>query len=325
MQATAVAHPNIALVKYWGKLPGEGNVPAVGSLSVTLAGMRTRTTVTFDATLGMDAFQLNGRAASPEQTRRVSDFLDRVRHRSATNRHAQVVSDNDFPTGAGLASSASGFAALALAATGAAGLHLTPQELAALACQGSGSAARSIFGGYVVMQPGATPAGDGGTEQLATPEHWPLKVLVAITSEAAKPVGSTRGMRQTQETSPYFAAWVDAASADLAAARHAVAQRNFADLAIVGERSCLKLHGLVMSADPGLLYWSGTTVDLMHRVRAWRARGVPVFFTIDAGPQVKVLCPPDVADQVRDWLVAVPGVQRVLTCALGPGAHLVPA
>ena len=320
--ATAVAHPNIALIKYWGKSNVEHNIPAVGSLSITLDGLTTTTTVRFDLDLGEDEFLLGGRE-SPEMLGRVTDCLDLIRERADLRTRAKVDSENDFPTAAGLASSASGFAALVVAANEALGAGIEPAELADLARRASGSAARSIFGGFVELQ--LTPDGPLPTEtmQILGAAKWPLRVAVAVTDPGAKEIGSTEGMIRSERTSPFYASWVDSSEADLADARSAIERRDFDALADVSESSCLKMHAVMMSARPGLVYWNGNTVECIRRVRELRADGVPVFFTVDAGPQVKAVCEPEVFDHVVAELAAIEGVRQVLTSGLGEGARVV--
>jgi diphosphomevalonate decarboxylase len=322
MKAVAVAHPNIALIKYWGKSDAENNIPAVGSLSITLDRLTTTTTVHFDSNLESDEFTLGGHAA-PAMVSRVSRCLDDVRKHAGVDLRARVESDNDFPTAAGLASSASGFAALVVAANEALGAGIEPSELADLARRASGSAARSIFGGFVELQ--LTPDGSLPTEtgQILGAAEWPLRVAVAVTDPGPKEVGSTEGMIRTEQTSPFYESWVASSEADLAEARAAIKRRDFATLADVSESSCLKMHAVMMSARPGLVYWNGTTVECIRRLRGLRADGVPVFFTIDAGPQVKAVCEPDIFDRVADELSAIDGVRRVLMSGLGEGARVV--
>lgn len=321
--ATARAHPNIALAKYWGKRDAALNIPAAGSVSMTLDTLATTTTVSFDTGLPADELILNG-AAAPAQLPRISAFLDLVRRRTGMTYPARVESSNNFPTAAGLASSASGFAALALAATCAAGTRLTPRQLSQLARQGSGSAARSIFGGFVAMSAGENPDGtDAIAEQIAPPEHWPLAVVVAITSTAAKAVGSGPGMNATRDTSPYYAAWVETAERDAAAARAAIADKDFTRLADISEASCLAMHAVMLSARPGLIYFSGATIDALHLIRELRENhNRQVFFTVDAGPQIKAVCAPDDADAVAAALRDIPGVHSTMAAQLGPGAQL---
>jgi diphosphomevalonate decarboxylase len=317
--AVARAHSNIALVKYWGKRDATLNTPAVGSISVTLDALHTDTRVTFRTDLPADEFWLNG---SPSDATRVSRVLDLVRREAASDQRAVVSSTNNFPTGAGLASSASGFAALAVAATGAAGLTLTDRELSILARHGSGSAARSIFGGFAEMHAGiAVDGSDSYAEQLLDRAGWPLSVLVAITERGEKSINSTVGMVESAATSPFYPAWLDSAAGDLTAMRAAIAARDFTRLGELTEYNCLKLHALMLSTRPALIYWNAATVAAMHAVRGIRSAGVPAYFTIDAGPQVKVLCLPGDAAAVRDVLASVPGVLEVRMSALGPGAY----
>ncbi len=322
LQATARARTNIALVKYWGKADLTLNTPAVGSISITLAQLWTDTDVRFDPQLEHDSLELDG-LRNDAQTARVSVFLDLVRAAAGVAHRAAVISRNNFPTGAGLASSASGFAALALAASRALGLKLPAQELSVLARRGSGSAARSIFGGFVEMHRGSALDGsDAFATPLAAASHWPLTVVIAITARGPKAVGSTAGMEQSAATSPYYAPWVATSAEDLAAARAAIAARDFDGLAEVAEHSCLKMHALAQAARPAVIYLNGASLDCLHRIRALRAAGTPVFFTIDAGPQVKAVCLPEAADDVRRALAEIPGVQEFLVSGLGGGAEL---
>ena len=330
ISATAVAGTNIALVKYWGKRDEVLNLPATGSLSLTLDRLGTRTRVAFDGGDGAgDRVTLDGATASEKVAARVTTFLDRVRAQAGISARATVVTDNSVPTASGLASSASGFAALALAATSAAGLMLAPTELSVLARLGSGSAARSIFGGFVEMAPGAHADGsdaaahplDAGAGWEAA-GGWNVRLVIAITAAGEKALGSTAAMRRTAETSPYYQAWVGCVDGDLAAARAAIARRDLAALGLVAERSAMRMHASAMAADPPILYWNPATIAAISRVRALRAEGASAFFTIDAGPHVKVLCDAREAEAVAAALAETPGVLRTLIAAAGPGARL---
>ena len=322
---TAVAGTNIALVKYWGKRDVALNLPATGSLSLTLDRLGTRTTVVFDDG-ERDRLILDGAPAGDAETARVSAFLDRVRARAEIARRALVTTDNSVPTAAGLASSASGFAALALAAARAAGLALSPAELSALARVGSGSAARSIFGGFVEMARGERPDGsDAIAHALPEGDRWDVRLVVAITASGPKAMGSTAAMTHTARTSPFHDAWIASVPGDLAAARAAIAARDLPALGAVAERSALRMHAAAMAADPAIIYWNAATLAAIACVRALRSAGTPAFFTIDAGPHVKTLCHAADADAVAAALRAVPGVSDCLIAAPGPGARVVPA
>ena len=321
---TAIAGTNIALVKYWGKRSGPFNLPAAGSLSLTLRELDTRTTVRFDAQLaGGDRVRLNGQPADEGMRQRVSAFLDIVRQQAGITTAADVVTDNTVPTAAGLASSASGFAALALAASRAAGLTLLPQALSVLARRGSGSAARSIFGGLVEMQAGTREDGsDAYARPLPEGDAWPLRLVVAVTAEGPKAIGSTEAMRRTAQTSPYYQAWIHSVDADLRDARAAIAERDLRRLGAVAERSAMRMHASALAADPPILYWSAATIAAMDTVRQLRHRGIDAFFTIDAGPHVKVLCDPRHAGEVQAALASTSGVLRTIVASPGPGAHV---
>jgi diphosphomevalonate decarboxylase len=325
MRAAARSHANIALVKYWGKRDAALNLPVAGSLSLTLNELATETSVEFDPALAADTLELNGAPAPAPAVAKVSRFLDLVRARAALGTRARVVSRNDFPTASGLASSSSAFAALAVAATHAAGLAVPPPALSELARRGSGSAARSIYGGFVEMLPGTLPDGsDAVAVPVAPAEHWDVRIVVAATTLGAKLVSSTDGMETTTRTSPYFPAWVATQAADLAGVRAGVLARDLEKVGEIMEHNALKMHACAMAARPAVLYWNGRTVDAMHAVYALRREGVPAYFTIDGGPHVKVLCRAADAARVERALAAVPGVARTIVCAPGAGAALAP-
>ena len=310
MKATATAHANIALVKYWGKRDDALLLPQAGSLSVALDRLLTTTTVELGA--DEDSFELDGKPARPGELSRARALLDAA----GISQRARIVSRNDFPTGAGLASSASGFAALALSACAAAGQERTPEELSALARLGSGSAARSVPGGWAVWE-GET------ARQVFAPSHWDLRCCVAFCAAGPKAVGSRDGMRSTRETSPYHAAWLDQCRRDLPRALELLAARDLDGLGALAERNALMMHADALAADPPLLYWEPATVGCLRALAALRAEGLPAWGTIDAGPHVVALCAPAAAKQVETRLRAVSGVREVLVCAPAGGARVV--
>lgn len=323
MKRTAVAHPNIALAKYWGKQPFLHNLPAVPSLSVTLAGMATKTTVDFREDLAADELWLNGAPAGALETGRVRDLLDRVRQKSGVTRKARVDSANDFPTASGLASSASAFAALAVAASGAAGLDDGAAVLSDLARRTSVSAARSLFGGFVELRAGTPEDHVLSAAEVAPADHWDVAIVVAVTREGPKDVGSSDGMKHTTQTSPYFGGWVAAAPALFARVRAGVLARDLSAIGAAVEQSALAMHAAAIAADPGILYFTGATVEAINAVRRMRTQGLEGYLTIDAGPHVKVLTRGADAERVAETMRAVPGVLRTITARPGPGAHLV--
>lgn len=321
MKAKAIAHPNIALVKYWGKRDQKLNLPAVGSISITLKEMYTITSVEFLDKLKQDVLILNSKEANQTQLNRVSSFLDIIRNEAGFNYKAKTISDNNFPTGAGLASSASAFASLALAGTEAAQLSYTKTQLSELARRGSGSAPRSIFGGFVEMKAGERSDGsDAVAIQLADEHHWDIKIIVIITSEIDKIVSSTNGMTLTAKTSPFYEQWVFSSQNDLNTMRDAILHRNFSELGEIAEFSCLKMHAVALSANPGIIYWNPTTIKCIELIRKIRQEGIPVYFTIDAGPQVKAICLPQYLESIKLELSKIDGIKKIITTSLGSGA-----
>jgi diphosphomevalonate decarboxylase len=320
--ATAVAHPNIALAKYWGKREGGGNYPAVPSLSVTLAGLTTRTRVELRDDAGVDELVLNGAPAGARALARMTELLDRVRAAAGTRARAVVASSNDFPTASGLASSASGFAAMAVAASRAAGLDWGADVMSDLARRSSASAARSLFGGFAELEARTDTSDDSplAARPVAPGDHLPMRILVCVATEGAKSIGSTEGMKATATASPYHAAWLSEGPRVFRAMKEALAAGDFTAVGELAERSALAMHANAIAA--GMVYFSGVTIEALGAVRALRARGTPVYATIDAGPHVKVVCRPEDAALAGTWMRAVPGVLRVIECEPGEGARL---
>jgi diphosphomevalonate decarboxylase len=323
---TARAGTNIALVKYWGKRDAALNLPAAGSLSLTLAELGSETRVRFAADVagadGRDRVLFDRAPAEPRFAERVRRFLDLVRRAAGLDLPAEVVTLNTVPTAAGLASSASGFAALALAASRAAGLLLSDAKLSELARRGSGSAARSIFGGFVEMSAGSLADGsDAVARSIADERFWDIRLCVAVTATGEKSIGSTAAMEITAKTSPYYPAWLASVPADLAEARSAILARDLDRLGVVAERSATRMHACALAAEPPVLYWNPATLAALATVKDLRTRGTAAYFTIDAGPHVKVLCAAADASAVAAALAATLGVVRVLILAPGPGAR----
>ncbi len=317
MNASAIAHPNIALVKYWGKRDRRLNLPAVPSLSVTLAPFETRTEVQWGAST--DCFEINGRLAEGDAADRVATFLDLV---DPNRPPVRIISTNNFPTAAGLASSSSAFAALALAATAAAGQSPAPAQLSTLARQGSGSASRSLWGGFVTWSLGEqTDGSDSHGHPIADETHWDLRVLVALVSDEKKAVSSREGMNRTQETSPLFSGWVESGPNDVIEAEHAVRTRDLERLGTVMEHSTMKMVGTMFSAQPAVVYMKPATVAVLHAVADLRSQGIGAWATMDAGPNVKVLTTPEDAPRVE--AVLKQHVQTVHTLHVGGPARLV--
>ncbi|HCH66212.1 MAG: diphosphomevalonate decarboxylase [Deltaproteobacteria bacterium] len=287
--ARAQAHPNIALIKYWGKRDIPLNLPAVSSLSVTLDSFMTDTTVTTEHADEHDLIVINGSPLTDRPAARVSRFLDLVA--SPDRPRCRVESHNNFPTAAGLASSASAFGALALATCAAFDQDLDPTRLSLLARQGSGSACRSLWGGWVRWDRGSAADGrDSHGIPVAPRDHWDLSVVVAMVGSGPKPIGSTAGMVRTQETCPLYPGWVSSAEADVAEGQAALLARDLDRLGAAMERSTYKMHATMIATWPPIRYWRPNTVAVLEAIEALRAGGLSAWSTMDAGPNVKVLC-----------------------------------
>jgi len=319
--ATALAHPNIAFIKYWGNRDDQLRLPLTGSLSMALAGLETATRVSFDPDLTADRFILNGMEQSGAALDRVASFLDHVRRLAVLNRFAQVESTSNYPSGAGIASSAAAFAALALAASQASGLELSEVELSRLARLGSGSACRSVPGGFAEWLPGSGDA-DSYAVQIAPPEHWDLVDLIVVVDRSEKVVGSSAG-HKLAETSPLQALRIAGVPERLEQCRTAILTRDFERLAQVVELDSEWMHAVMRTSKPPLYYWEPATEIVLWHVRAWRTEGHAVCSTVDAGPNVHVIALAQEAAWAEAQLRALQGVLEVLTAKPGGGARIV--
>lgn len=320
---SATACANIALVKYWGKKNAALNTPARGSLSLTLERLKTHTRVELAEGGSQDSLRIDGFPAEGRALERVTTFVDLVRRPLGIQTRVRVDSRNTFPTAAGLASSASAFAALAVATVEAFGARRPPSELSALARQGSGSAARSIFGGFARMRAGDAEDGRDAYAEPIEGARIELGAAIAVARAAAKKIGSTDGMEQTRLTSPFHAAWLEQVNADLKAAESALSSGDFDALAAIAEGNCLAMHANAMAARPGIIYFRPVTLWAIETVRRLRMKGTPVFFTIDAGPHVVAFSPPAEVPRVAEALSQHADVAEVLTSAAGGRAELV--
>lgn len=322
LRATAEAGANIALTKYWGNADADLRIPANDSVSITLDRARTVTTLAFRPDLLEDEVTVDGRPLTGPARERVSRHLDLLRGRAGVSWRAQVVSRNNFPAGAGIAASASGFAALTLAGAAALGLDLSPRDLSVLARRGSGSAARSVFGGFVLLHTGARDE-EAFAEPLYGPDWWDIRDLIVVVSRAEKAVPSSEG-HGLAPTSALHQARVARVAELNRQLLDALARRDFSALGQAAEEDALLMHAVMMTSRPSLIYWLPETLAVMHRVQAWRREGVEAYFTIDAGPNVHVLALPPDADRLQADLRALPGVQDVIPCRPGPGVSIIP-
>ncbi|MGE0433257.1 MAG: diphosphomevalonate decarboxylase [Planctomycetota bacterium] len=295
--AHATAPANFALSKYWGKRDEAARHPAVPSVSACISGLSAFARVTFSASATADSATLNGEVADAGTVKRLAGVLDAVRDAAGTRDRAHVESGTDFPVGAGLASSAAGLAAVAAAAWAAAGQDRDDLDaIANIARLGSGSACRSVHGGFVAWEP--TDDHGSRVRAIAPASHWPLAMCLVRIHEGPKEIGSTDGMRRAQ-TSPAWPAWLATAPRDAATIEQAIRARDLATLATTAEANCLLMHATTTTARPPFFYFRPDTQRVLEAVQSLReSRGVPCFFTIDAGPNVKVFCEPAALGEV---------------------------
>ncbi|GAA4508651.1 diphosphomevalonate decarboxylase [Brevibacterium yomogidense] len=311
--ATARAFPNIALVKYWGKRDEELILPVAGSLSLTLDAFPTTTTVTLTPDAQADSFSLGGDVATGETALRVTRFLDHVRALAGADVPAQVVSTNEAPTGAGLASSAAGFAALATAASDAYGLGLEANALSRLARRGSGSAARSIVPGVAIWH-----AGHDDSTSFAEPVDAPdMRMVIVTVDTAQKAVSSREAMRRTAATSPFYPAWITSTEQSLADMVDACAAGDFTRIGEITESHALRMHAVIQACEPPIRYLAPASVAVFDAVASLREQGIEGYATADAGPNVAVIVRPEHGEALREELSAFGSARLV---GPGPGA-----
>lgn len=324
MKATATAHPNIALVKYWGKRDERLILPHQSSLSVTLGPLSVTTTVEFVGGDGDDEVTINGKVAAGSERVRVVELLGLVR--SQTKRRlgrAKMISQGDFPAAAGLASSAAAFAALSLAARTAAGFERDTKAESILARRGSGSASRSVQGGFVRWSRGTRADGrDSFGEQLFAASHWPeLRLLVGMVSREEKEVKSRDGMRTTVETSPYYPAWAKDAEAEVANIIPFIRRRDLEAVGAIAEKNAWRMHSTAFAADPPLCYLKPATLAVIQTCAELRKKGVGVWFTLDAGPNPVLLTSKTDEAKVAKVLQQH-GAREVVRCRPGGDAEV---
>lgn len=319
--ASAEATANIAFIKYWGAKDLERAIPSNPSISMTLRECRSRCTARFHPGAGGDdeiLLETDGelRVAPESFSGRIRRHLDRLRQWGGRTGRFRIETANSFPAAAGMASSASGFAALTLAVTASFDEHPDEATLSRLArLSGSGSAARSVMGGYVEW-----PAGEGEDEcyarRLLRAEEWELCDVIAVVESGAKEVSSLDGHRRAP-TSPYFERRQELLPGRLAAVRQALERRDFTALGEVVEEEAIDLHLIAMSSRPPIYYWKPATVAVLERVRRLRDEGVEAYSTMDAGANVHVICQPQDRAAVAEALAEMPGVQRIIRDGVG--------
>lgn len=320
MKVTAKAPANIAFIKYWGKADDTLRLPLNDSFSMNMSGAYTITTIEFSNTYEKDEIILLDEDFSEKEVSRVIVELDRMRVRAGKTEKAKVVTKNTFPKGIGSAASASGFAALALAGFAALGVKLSEKELTMFARQGSGSACRSIPDGFVIWEKGVDNE-SSYAHTLYPPEYWDIRDVLVIVDKRMKKVSTTDGMK-TVEKSPYFSTRVESVPKRMKAIKQALVEKNFPLFGAITEEDCLDMHHVMQTQIPSLMYWNDTTRQIMDVVRDWRRGGLPVYFTIDAGPNVHLICEGEDEKQVVEKLQGLDGIEEIIQNRASEGARI---
>ncbi len=319
MFGKARAYTNIALIKYWGKSNDELIIPMNSSLSLTLDALYTDTEIEFKDDLKEDIFILDNEEQSGNSLKRVSDFLELFRSKANIHSKAIIKSTNHVPTAAGLASSASGFAALSAAANIATGLNLDSHELSKMARLGSGSATRSIYGGFVEWQKGYD---DNSSYAIPIDNaDWDIGMVIVIINNNKKEIASRTGMKLTVDTSPFYDGWVKSSEEDLKNIKLAIKNKDFIKMGEITESNSLKMHGTMLGANPPILYWEPETIMVMDIVKELRKNNIPCYFTMDAGPNVKILCKLSQTDIIKERLKKIFSEDRIIISGPGPGIN----
>lgn len=322
MKSTAIARSNTALVKYWGKYDEKLILPMNGSISLTVDKLSTTTTVEFSNDYKADIVELNGKTAEGKEKDRVVEHLNLIRKLAKSKQKAKIVSENNFLTAAGLASSASGFAALTVAACDALGLDTDKKGLSIVARQGSGSSCRSIFGGYVEWVAGKTSE-KSYARQIADENYFDMRDI-AVVVEAAKRRYTTReSMQASVKTSPYYGAWLKAVKNDLKLMEKSVIDKNFTAIGKTAELNSLMMHATALTTTPTILNWSAATVSIMHAVQDWRVEGLECYYTIDTGAHVHILSMPENSKEIIGRAKKIRGVMDVIENKPGKGAEII--
>ncbi len=314
----ARAYANIALIKYWGKYSVAGNIPATPSISLALESLATETEIVRTDS-NIDEILINDAPAEADSYRRISSYLDLWRDKGIIWGRFSITSKNNFPTASGLASSASGFAALAKALSGFAERKLSLRELSILARLGSGSAARSIPGGLAVMPKSKNPS----ARLLYGPKEINFAMVIVITERDNRKIPSTEGMLHSSKTSPYYRLWLKQALVDYKAMLTALRKTDFPKIGEIAEWNALAMHSCMIASRSPLIYWNPTTLEIITAVRKWREGGIKVYFTIDAGPNVALICRRDEIDRITEMAEGIDGVIDVIPSEPGAAAEII--
>lgn len=311
------ANANIALIKYWGKRNKTLFLPTKSSLSVTLKELNTTTNIVITNN-SRENIILNKKPATTKTKNQIVQFLDRFRSLYKIKDHFTISTQNSFPTSAGLASSSSGFAALTKGLNKLYNLNLSEKELSILARQGSGSACRSVYNGFVLWHKGTlNNCSDSYAEQLFDNNHWPeFRILIIVVQDKEKTISSRTGMQQTALTSPIYKQWIKKSEQRIPIIINAIKNRDLITVGKLAQLDCIEMHNCMRHATPPINYLLPTTTIIINKIKQLQKSGLNCFFTIDAGPNIKVICNNKNIDKIKEKLILLPEVKQTITCSI---------
>jgi diphosphomevalonate decarboxylase len=316
-EVTAIAHPNFALIKYWGKADSIQNIPAMSSISLTIDTLTSSTKISQQPEIQENIWELNGeRQPYLGQILPTLDYLSEV---GDVCEPCLIQSDNNFPTAAGLASSASGMASIVVAYNRFFDLGLTNNQMAKAAMLGSGSAPRSLLSGIVLLDTG----NQFDCQTLAEPTQWPLSVVVCITDNQKKSVSSREGMEISRKTSPLYESWLKVNASHIERAKKAINERDLRALGQVAEENCKQMHEVMRTSNPSISYMTNKTINCINAIESIRSSGFDLFHTVDAGPQVKIICKTEDSSFIQKRISSLPSVKQTLIANIGYGARVI--
>ena len=316
-EVTAIAHPNFALIKYWGKADSRLNMPAMSSISLTIDSLTSSTKISINTDSTQNLWTLNGK--EQEDLGRINPVLEYLQNISSNNFGSIIKSENNFPTSAGLASSASGIASLVIAYNKLFKLGMSFDQLVKASMIGSGSAPRSLLSGFVFLNIEGKPS----SQTILEANEWPLSIIICITDDKEKIISSREGMEISRKTSPFYQAWLHSNKTDIQIAKSAIAEKNIKRLGEVAERNCFLMHKVMKTSSPQLNYMTERTNNCIKEIKAIRKDGTDLFFTVDAGPQVKIICNPEDKELIKNRLVNKPYVMKLVEANIGLGARVI--
>jgi len=321
MKITVKAPANIAFIKYWGKRNEKLRIPANSSISMNLSNTFSITSVDFDNRLKEDVVKIDDVVSAGGEKERVARHLSLVRKMAGKSDYAEVISKNNFPKASGIASSASGFAALTLAASLAARLKLSEKDLSILARLGSGSACRSIPDGFVEWKKGSKNQ-DSFAYSLYPADYWDICDVIAVIGQTSKKVSSTEG-HAIAESSPFYKTRIAGMKNKIKEIKLALKDKDFTRFGEILEAEAVNMHTVMMTSNPALFYWTPKTLEIILKVIDWRGEGIEAYFTIDAGPNVHIICEGKNLEKIKAKVALIAGVKKVLVNKPAVGARTI--